>query len=68
MRAALYGPRKAMKPTWMRTAHLSHEGQFCGNLALFMDGVEMTATEKDVARFRRSDVQSREGEMTGKKV
>ena len=26
--AALYGPRKAMKPTWTRTAHLSHEGQF----------------------------------------
>lgn len=27
--AALYGPRNAMKPTWIKTAHLSHDGQFC---------------------------------------
>jgi hypothetical protein len=29
MSAALYGPKKAMTPTCMRTAHFNHEGQFC---------------------------------------
>ena len=29
--AALKGPKKAMKLTWINTAHLSHAGQFCPN-------------------------------------